>query len=98
MNVGTLFLFEKNPDNLLLLSSGTIINSIFRDDVKVKLSKYPTIFTKISQNFFLILLTETLHLLRLPTIFLKSHTNISYNILKNIQQLSQKFNENFYKF
>ncbi len=38
-------------------------------------------FSKISQNFFLILLTETLHLLRLPEIFPESHTNIIYKIL-----------------
>ncbi len=49
------------------------------------------------KNFFLILLIETLHLLRLPKISPKSQT-ISYNILKIIQQLSQKFTENFYKF
>ncbi len=92
------FFFEKNLGILLLLSFGTIIKNKFRNNVNVlKLFKSRTNFSKISQNFFLILLIETLHLLRLPKIFPEGHTNISYNILKIIQQLSQKFNENFYK-
>ncbi len=98
MNVSILFFFEKIPVNPLLLFSGTNIKSKFRKNVNVKLYKCRIIFSKISQNSFLIILIETLHLLRLPKIFSKSHPNISYNILKIIQQLSQKFNENFYKF
>ncbi len=82
----------------LVLSSSIIINSKFRNNVNAKLSKSCAIFSKISQNFFLILLIETLNLLRLPKISPKSHTNISYNILKIIQQLSQQFIEHFYKF
>ncbi len=97
MNVGTVFFFEKNLVNLLLLSSDTIINSKFRNNVNVKLSKSCTIFSKNSQHFVLILLIETEHLLRLPTILSTSYTNVSYNFLKIIQQRSQKFNENWYK-
>ncbi len=85
------FFIEKNPVNLQLLSSGRLIKSKFRNSVNVKLSKSRAIFSKISQNFFLILLVEILHLLveilhllELPKIFRKSHTNISYNILKII--------------
>ncbi len=98
MNVSTLFSFEKIPVNQLLLFSGTNIRNKFRKNVNVKLSKCRTIFSNISQKSFLILLTETLHLLRLPKIFPKSHPTINYNILKIIQQLSQKLNENFCKF
>ncbi len=52
MNVSTLFFFEKYPVNLLLLSSGTIINSKFRNDVNIiKLSKSRKNFQKFLLNF-----------------------------------------------
>ncbi len=69
--------------------SGTIINSKFRNNVNLKLSKSRTIFSKISQNFFLIFSQK-------HKIFPKSHANITYNILKIIRQLSEKIYVNFY--
>ncbi len=49
----------KTYGTTFVLSSSTIINNEFRNNVNVKLSKSRTVFSKISQNFFLILLKET---------------------------------------
>ncbi len=57
MNVGTLFFLREKFGQ----SATTIFwyDYKFRNNVNVKFSNYPTILSKISQNFFLILLKET---------------------------------------
>ncbi len=68
MNLGTLIFFEN------CYFSGTIMNSKFRNNVNVKLFKSRTIFSKISQNFFLI--------------FTKKHKIFSY-VLKFSTKVTQ---------